>query len=520
MKNIIIEVEQVNTNTLMECSLEIDKINREKFNNNSKLLINISSICMLKLIDIKSIRLDESMLVDLTQLVKGLQLNYKLKSRLADILWLKINSKEKIEYLKIAIENYMKYPLNIVFYNEWDRAISLLVSTKEDTNKVKTMLLETFLKTSELDSIFIKFLNKYNKKVFKYDNSLLREICENKLNNLTTNYDKQDFLENYIEFYDDCKDEKYIELVDYYAKTIDEDNLDEIIGYSKIITCLHKIKNKQKYNVSEQLKKIQNTKIEFQKNISYQKTEISINISEYVQETEQLLKDKSTIEIFYSLGSFEDNIIDSLENIDENDKDVFSELIDADLGVFNNDGRKVLEKLSPQDQYYANDLNFFLYTKILPSLKILSEHNITEQLVLELCEKSSLIPNDRIKIFSKGLYYGFKKEFIVSTSLLVPQIEHLLRMNLKYINENTINYKRNDGIEEEMGIDRLLDENIKKFEKTIYQEFKLILTKPFNLRNDVAHGLISDEYFQTQLTIYFWWLVLKLIINDIENGNK
>jgi len=514
MENIIVELEQIKDSTFIQYSFEIDKLNREKFNNSSELLRKLSSICMLKFIDIKDIKVDESILVNLSKLTREERLGYKLKSRLADILWLNIKDKEKVNYLKIAIGNYMKYPLNIVFQNEWDRAIFLLISTKQNIDTMKEKLLETFKETNDIDNIFVDFLRKYDKKAFKYENSLLIEIFDKKISMFDSIYDKQDFLEKYMEFYID-KDLKYNELVDYYNKTIEANNLDEIIGYAKIINCLNKIKDKQKYNVSEQLRKFQNKKIEFQKNISYQKIEVSINIEEYVKETEELLKNKSTIEILYQLGSFEDKIIDILEDIKENDEEVFLESISGDIGVFNSEGRKVLENLSPKYKYYSDYINLFLHSIIFPTLKILSNHSITQEQLLELCQKSSLVPKDRIKTWSKGLYYGFKQDFIISTSLLAPQIEHLLRSNLKNIGKNTINHKGKDGVEEEIGIDRLLDNNIKNFNQIIYEEFKLILTSPFNLRNDVAHGLISDEYFNTQFTIYFWWLVFKLIITDI-----
>jgi len=516
MKDILIELEKIEDTNFYSYSLEIDRINRIVFDSNSKILKILSSICMLELNDIRSIELDKSTLNNLSKLVKEETLHYTLKSRLADILWLKIKSQEKIDYLKIAIENYMKYPLTITFENEWDRAISLLISTKGNIEQVKEKLLQTFQQTNDIDVIFINFLDKYNKKNLKYDNFLLISICENKLQNFTSYYDKQDFLERYIGLYNN-KDEKYIELINYYEKTIEENNLNEIIGYTNIINCLHKIKNRQKYNVNEQLKKFQNKKIVFQKNMNFQTIGEQIDISGYVEETKQLLENKSTMEVFYQLAFFEENIIDILEDIKENDEDELLELLVGNLGVFDK-GRKVLEKINKKENYYANYLHLFLYSRIFPSLKILSEHNITQELIFELCQKSSIIPNDRIEIWSKGIYYGFKQDFTISTSLLVPQIEHLLRMNLKNINENTINHKGNDGIEEEIGIDRLLDKNIKKFNQPIYQEFKLILTKPFNLRNDLAHGLINDKYFQTPLTIYFWWLVFKLIILNIKNS--
>lgn len=44
---------------------------------------------------------------------------------------------------------------------------------------------------------------------------------------------------------------------------------------------------------------------------------------------------------------------------------------------------------------------------------------------------SSVVTADRLDIWIQGLYYGFDRDFLVSSHLLIPQIEHLARILLQ-----------------------------------------------------------------------------------------
>ena len=61
---------------------------------------------------------------------------------------------------------------------------------------------------------------------------------------------------------------------------------------------------------------------------------------------------------------------------------------------------------------------------------------------------SSVVTADRIDIWIQGLYYGFDRDFLVSSHLMIPQIEHLTRilMRQEKIPTTTIN---ENGVESE-----------------------------------------------------------------------
>lgn len=168
---------------------------------------------------------------------------------------------------------------------------------------------------------------------------------------------------------------------------------------------------------------------------------------------------------------------------------------------------------------YCIHVNLVCQGAILPALQIVSiEHRMTEKVVLELCNASSLIPYGREALWAKGIYYGFENDFTLSIHLLVPQVEHLVRVLLKRAGEKTTTLD-GEGIETENGLSTLLD--IPKAKEVLgtdlHFELKALLVDPIgaNLRNELAHGLIEADATMSLYAVYAWWLCLRLVINSI-----
>lgn len=51
-------------------------------------------------------------------------------------------------------------------------------------------------------------------------------------------------------------------------------------------------------------------------------------------------------------------------------------------------------------------------------------------------------------------------------------------------------------------------------------ELRALLCGPIgpNLRNEVAHGLIGDSAFSSGVSVYLWWLTLKLVFMPYWNA--
>lgn len=169
-------------------------------------------------------------------------------------------------------------------------------------------------------------------------------------------------------------------------------------------------------------------------------------------------------------------------------------------------------------QLYTWEIELFTRACILPGLKMINlEHRITEADLRELCRSSSLLPQNRVGLWAKGLYYGFEHEFSVASHLLSPQIEHLVRVLLKQEDEKTSTI--NNGVETECGLSTLLEKEMANeiLGKDLHFELKALLADQLgpNLRNNISHGLLETGYGSTLAEIYLWWFCLRLMIASV-----
>ena len=141
--------------------------------------------------------------------------------------------------------------------------------------------------------------------------------------------------------------------------------------------------------------------------------------------------------------------------------------------------------------------------------RISQEHFFTYQDIIPFCMDNPFVPKGREIIFAKGIYYFLKQDFLLSSSLLVPQIENSLRNMLYGI--TTISKLEKDGkqeykIEIESLLENLLKEN--KLPKRIYFYFYILLCDDcFNIRNRMAHGLSDINEFNSSGIFILNWLV-------------
>jgi hypothetical protein len=142
------------------------------------------------------------------------------------------------------------------------------------------------------------------------------------------------------------------------------------------------------------------------------------------------------------------------------------------------------------------------------------DSNARETLINELVDKSSFVPHNRIKIVTLALNYGFESKFTEAMHILVPQFEHMVRELLKKKGVNTITTDA-DGTQNEIGLSSLMDrsEIQQIFDIQTIFEIKELFTANtgFNLRNNIAHGLLGDNSINRLDLVYGWLLILRLI---------
>jgi hypothetical protein len=161
---------------------------------------------------------------------------------------------------------------------------------------------------------------------------------------------------------------------------------------------------------------------------------------------------------------------------------------------------------------------------IWPALEVLLlEHRLREADFIGLASQSPIVPKGRERLFGKALFAGYDRDFVTAIHLLVPQIEHMVRVHLKRAGAKTTTLDIN-GIENENGLSTLMDlsETEKVFGEDLSFELKALFCDSFgpNLRNELAHGLLDDDACQSVYAIYAWWFGLRLVFNTYWNANR
>ena len=138
---------------------------------------------------------------------------------------------------------------------------------------------------------------------------------------------------------------------------------------------------------------------------------------------------------------------------------------------------------------------------------IRSKFVIEEKDIREIVENSVIVPEDRKEAYIKGLMAGFLGDFLTALYILIPQVENSVRELAMQCGEPVYNLNEN-GIEElktmhavlELeGVKECLDDDFLLAIKTIFcSKFG------FNMRNDIAHGLVADKQFNSYKVLYTW----------------
>ena len=154
--------------------------------------------------------------------------------------------------------------------------------------------------------------------------------------------------------------------------------------------------------------------------------------------------------------------------------------------------------------------------RILPALELIRlQHRFSAALLFDLCRRSPFIPSGHEWTWARGLLHGLDGDFVSAVCVLVPQIEHLVRVQLKQVGAHTL-VTDERGVETEKGLGALLDDqkSIEVLGVDLRFELKALLTASQgpNLRNVIAHGLASDGHLMGHSVVYAWWLAVRMTV--------
>jgi ElaB/YqjD/DUF883 family membrane-anchored ribosome-binding protein len=155
------------------------------------------------------------------------------------------------------------------------------------------------------------------------------------------------------------------------------------------------------------------------------------------------------------------------------------------------------------------------------------EHNPTVGDFAHIAAATGIVPRDRVFQMARALYYGWNGDFSSAAQLLAPQIENLVRRHLVDAGVTTSRIRPEDQTEHELGLSNLLDlpEAVEVIPADLVHELRALFASPTgpNLRNEIAHGLLSDGAAAAQPSMYAWWLALRMVyvpywnaIHDVE----
>ena len=470
----------------------------------------------------------------------------RLKSRMADILWI-LKIPKNIKFLEIAVNEYSKISLELSSLNQFkidafERAIRLSRLSKIIKNQYAEILnkiLEYFDKAEPTDQYYCLRMS-YLLDIAKLDKKLQSSVAEK--------------LENFADAF--AKEEEFIAAIDYYQesqkwykklknspkiaettlkianilieKTKESSAISSKIDLEQALKKLRSIpaKDRNELEIDQKIDEIRKLMGQNNQDIISEMSLIAtdkINISRYQNNAKLAVKGKQLSEAVLCLANIAANpLYEDIKKSSENllKKSLFSNLI-TQIYVDAN-GRKLSQITTKDDrlkhemyQQYHIHVELAVDGRILPAFwQILEEHRVSMRLIYDICRNSSIVPAGRTDIWAQGLYYGFDRNFLVSSHLLIPQIEHLARILLQQekIPTTTIDEY---GVESEKSINSLLQES-KIYEllgRDLAEELKFLLTEPMglNYRNKICHGLVSES--PNSADVYIWWLCLKLVVN-------
>ncbi|WP_122862253.1 DUF4209 domain-containing protein [Campylobacter showae] len=471
----------------------------------------------------------------------------RLKSRIADILWI-LKSPKNIKFLEIAVNEYSKISLEPKSLNQFkidafERAIRLSrlsEITKNQYAEILNKILECFNKAESTDRYYCLRMS-YLLDIAKLDKKRQPSIAE-KLEKLADAFAKEeefmaaiDYCQESQKWYKKLKNSRKIaetalKMANILIKKAKvSDSISSKIDLEQALKELRSIPAKDR-NVLEIDQKIDEIRKLMGQNNHVIGSEMSliatdkIDISHYQNNAKLAVKGKQLSEAVLCLANITANpLYEDIKKSSEKllKKYLFSNLI-TQIYV-DADGRKLQQVTTKDDrlkhemyQQYHIHIELAVDGRILPTFwQILEEHRVSMRLIYDICRNSSLVPDSRTDIWAQGLYYGFDRNFLISSHLLIPQIEHLARILLQKekIPTTTIDEY---GVESEKSINSLLQEP-KIYEllgRDLTEELKFLLTEPMglNYRNKICHGLVSES--PNSVDIYIWWLCLKLVVNN------
>ncbi|WP_166694283.1 DUF4209 domain-containing protein [Fibrivirga algicola] len=446
-------------------------------------------VCETKTNHLTAIKYIESLLnISKKDIYKYESKNFKKLQRALSVSSL-INNKILVQECKNEIIRFQDYLNNLQKTNFWKYKFDLLIDNK-----------------------IIKLTNNET-------NEIISEL-ESKL----TQFESSD---NVIEKIDPWETEAVaIRLASFYKKRSDNENMTRVIkkageAFEKAILTSsplmeagfleHLYKLYSTYNLSDQTELLLIRIREQGPNVIQNMKKISSNFEIPKETIDDYIKDMTfgtTDEILNRLAV---HYIPSKENAKEiiqnsEYKNSISALITR--GLYDDKGRTIAV-IGP----LTEDIEGHIFLRLTNNLSVTSlllrwvitaciaDKKISSNAIIDFISRSDLFPPNRLHVIKLGLDAFFKNDFLSFIHLIIPQIEEAIRHLIEMSGGNTFKKARSGNHYHVKTFDDVLrDPTVEKaLGNALSSYFRLVFTdsRGLNLRNDVCHGILSPEKFNS-----------------------
>ncbi|MBD2764457.1 DUF4209 domain-containing protein [Kocuria sp. cx-455] len=284
-------------------------------------------------------------------------------------------------------------------------------------------------------------------------------------------------------------------------------------GLDKVIDDLRIRLRESRESSMEQMMRIESDPIDLTDAVSYARAQVSGHADKF-----DALAAFATLAPPLDKASTRENAVKMLEG-------TISHIFGS--STFSSDFRKVASRpgssgQADEDAVWAEMVRTVsLHSQLLgtgmiqPAQEVLTtEHRFSRQYMVSLCVESPTVPEGHETLWGHGLVLGLSKNYGAAVSVLVPQLEQVVRVMLKRNNVYTL-FVDEHGVESEKSLNALLDmtetENLLGAGVVMEMKAMLVVQGGPNLRNDVAHGLLNDNSAWSYSTLYMWWFCLRLV---------
>jgi hypothetical protein len=158
------------------------------------------------------------------------------------------------------------------------------------------------------------------------------------------------------------------------------------------------------------------------------------------------------------------------------------------------------------------------HSRLRPAYEVMrSEHTFTFDEFIEFVHRSPLVPKNHERNIAEGLSLGYSGRFTAAAYILSPEIENVIREQLKFMGHDTTVIDNDSKLENEVGLSKLVEKYSDKLSQKFSRDFVFELNAVFcdhagpNIRNEIAHGLKTDDTFNGIVDFYVWWFSIRLM---------